>query len=105
MMRNDELCMKNDDVSMKNDESLAAGGNSQAPLRKAEKDKQKEYEKYAINMQDLSDDLSELEAANLVRTQRDLSIAGMYTQQEVYQSPACIYSTKSINRRHVYTAD
>ena len=40
---------------------------------------------------------------------RDLSIAGMYIQsrqEEIYQSPACIYKAdrkRSINRWHVYT--
>ena len=34
-------------------------------------------------------------------TERDLSIAGMYIQREIYQSPACIYRERPINRRHV----
>ena len=42
-----------------------------------------------------------------LRSDRDLSIAGMYIQyrREIYQSPACIYNIeeRSINRRHVYT--
>ena len=31
-----------------------------------------------------------------LRRERDLSIAGMYIQREVYQAPACIYKAGSI---------
>ena len=46
---------------------------------------------------------SEPPATSPLDSERGLSIAGMYIQREIYQSPACIYRERSINRRHVYT--
>ena len=34
-----------------------------------------------------------------LQSERDQSIAGMYIQREIYQSPACINRERSINRR------